>query len=317
MGKLAKNRVVDAHASQLAAGFRKPEFTAVNKIYPIVDVSTESGKFMQFAADAFVIQQNLERALGDDRKRIEMRVGSGSYNTAEVSVEVPVYDREIKNVPEQRRQDYRDKKTELAQARQLLLMEYTAAQILKDPAKYDAANTAALTAGNQWKETTSTPYANLRSWLRTISFKLGLPVSELSVAFAPKPWESLQDHAHTQDRIKYTGKEPSQALIAGILGCKAAELLAGMYATSFNPDDPTDVTFANIFDDEVLVYHEVANPSVAEPLWGGIARMEGYPIVTEYRDEPKSADIIACDENWGVFQLSNKRGFLARTVSGL
>lgn len=317
MGTLAKNRVVDPHASQIASGFRKPEFTAVNKIFPIVDVSSEAGAFMQFGADASLIRANLERALGDDRKRIEMTVASGKYNTAEVSIEIPIYDRVIKNIPEARRDDYRTKKTEIVQSAHLLGMEYTVAQWLKNPANYDAANTVALAGAAQWSNIASTPYVNLRSWLRFMASKLGVPVSQLSVAMAAKPFEALSDHAQTLERLKYTGKEPSETAIASILGCKAVEHLDGQYASAFDPANLADATFTNIYDDEVVVFLEITSPSVVDPLWGGIARVDGYPIVTEYRDEPRSADITAVDENWGMFTLSNKRGYLARTVSGL
>src|ERR1700752_613020 len=106
MTKLATNRVVDDHASQLANGFRSPDLSTVFKIWPIVEVSGESGKFMEFGADASIIRSGLERALGDDRKRVDFRVAIGNYNTTEVSVEVPTYARELKNVPEKLRGKY-------------------------------------------------------------------------------------------------------------------------------------------------------------------------------------------------------------------
>lgn len=318
MSKLKKTRVVDVHASQLVSGYRAPEFVAVSKILPIVDVSSEAGQFMEFAADASVIRQNLKRALGDDRHRIEMRVGSDKYATNEFSVEVPIYDRELRSVPEERKQDYRDKKAILGEKTQQLLMEYTAAQILKDPAKYHANFTAALAGVNQWKETTSKPIKNLRDALRAVSFSTGIPVASLGIALAPKPWEALQDHAEIRDRVKYTGSDVTTQWLAQALQCGSVDLLAGMYASAFDADDPANVTFTNIFDDEVMVFPVIDKPTVADPLPGCIARHEDYPIVTEYRDEPKSADIIAVDDNWGVhWKSSQRRIYLYRTVSGL
>lgn len=319
MGKLRSNRVADPHVSSILSGFRVPQFVGVNKIFPIVRVKSEAGKFMQFAADASVVRQNLQRALGDRRSRIEMKVGAGTYGTTESGIEVPLFDRELKNVPDDLHDAYRMKKAELAQQTQLLLMEYTVAQILKNSANYDGAYTTALAGVNQWKDPGSVPYTNLRSWLRSVKASTGIPVDQLSIAFAPKPLEALQEHADTRDRVKYVGKDADLGYLATALRCKECVELTGNYASAFNPDDPTDVTFTDIYDDEVIVYYEVPNetPSVIDPLWGGVARVDGYPIETEYRDEPVSADVIAVDENWGVFRLSNKRGFLGRTVSGL
>lgn len=316
MGKLKSNRVVDPHATQLVSGFRAPEFTAVRKIWPIVSVNKETGKFMQFAADASVLRTNMKRALGDDRKRIEMRVGSGSFATAEFSIEVPLYDRELRNVVEGMEGTYRDKKALIGMSSHQLLMEYTIAQLIQDPTKYDVNNTVALAGGDQWKETTSTPFADMRGWVRFMSHRLLCPTSELSIAIGSKPWESLQDHADTQEKVKYTGKEASYAWLASVLDIKEVVPLPGMYVDSVDDANPDDVTGIDIFGDVLIVYREIAQPTAADPLWGAIARL-GEPTVTEYRDEPRSADIIAVDDEWGVCQNSNKRGFLVRTVSGL
>lgn len=319
MSTLKKLRVVDEHATKLVSGFRSPVTPVVNKILKIVPVTSEAGKFMQFGAFAHLVREGLERALGDDRKRIAITVGQGSYNTTEVSIEGAIPDRAMRNVPEARRQDYRDKFAETLQATHLLGMEYVAATLLKNPAKYDAAMTVALAGVNQWKEATATPIKNLRSWLRLVSKRNLLPIGELSVGLSPNAMEALCDHPEVRERLKYTGKEADGAALAGILRCKEVYELNGMYAQDVDPANPTEVTGLDIFADEVIVHHEVADPSPSEPLIGGIARVEGYPIVTEYRDESRSSDITAIDENYGVFLTGATitKAFLARAVSGL
>jgi hypothetical protein len=318
MGKLASNRVVDAHASQLVSGYRKPQFVGVNRILPIVDVVFEAGKFMEFAADASVIRSNMNRALGDGRSSIEMRVGEGSYATGEVGIKVPLYDRELRNVPQERRADYEAKKRDLAAEAHLLLMEYTCKGVLTDATKYNAANTVTLAGTDQWKTSTGTPVKNLRDWLWVISLSTGIDISELGVALAPKPWRALLDSADVRDRLKYTGRELSTEILKGLLTCGEVTLLAGMYASAFNPDDPTDVTFTFLYDDEVIVYPLISKPSIVDPLPGAICRVQGYPIVSQYRDEDKSADITAVDDNWGLmWKPANRRLFLGKNVSGL
>lgn len=317
MGKLKSLRLVDSHASQIMSGYRKPELGAINKIWPIIDVDTEKGKFFEFAADQSVIRAGLERALGDERKRVDVRVGEGAFSTDEVSLEIPIYDRELDNVPEERRQRFRDHKAQVVQGIHLLNLEFNVAAFLKDATKYDASVTEALTGTNQWKDPGSNPYKDMRRWLRTMAGKLGVPPTSLSIAMALKPFEALQDHAKTEGRLAPTGREATPQVLANIVGCKAIEILGGMYASSFNPDDPKDVTFSFIFDDEVITFLEIEDPGAGDPLWGGVARKKGYPIATEYREERISADILASDDNYGFFQQSNKRGFLARTASGL
>lgn len=317
MTKLATNRVVDEHSSQLANGFRAPEFIGITKIWPIVEVSGESGKFMEFGADASVIRTGLERALGDDRKRVDIRVASGSYNTTEVAVEVPTYDRELKNVPENMRGKYQEKKDELAQTIHLLGMEYAVAQKLKDPAEYDASMTVALTSTAQWKDAASTPYINLRTWVRTLSKRLLTPTKLLSIALADLPWTAIQDHAQTGTKLQAVGGELTLQRLANWLDVKEIFRLEGQYASTFDPDDPTATDGTYLFNDEVIVFREFEQGTVIDPLWGCVCRVEGHPIVTRYRDEPRSADIVANDENYGILKRSNKRGFMARTVSGL
>lgn len=319
MGKLASNRVVDAHASKLVSGYRVPQFVGVNKILPIVDVVLEAGKFMEFAADASVIRENMNRAMGDVRKRIEMRVGAGAYSTGEVGIEVPLYDRELRNVPAERQDDYRQKKLFLAQAAQLLLMEYTAMTVLTDATKYAAANTVTLAGVDQWKTATGKAITNLRTWVNTLALATGLEESDLGVALAPKAWMGAIDNAEVRERLKYSSRELTTEILAGLLNVGEVTRLSGKYASAFNPDDPTDVTFAHLYSDEVIVYPIVkGQPTPNDPLPGAICRVQDYPIVTYYRDEPKSADVTAVDDNWGLmFKASQKRLFLAKACSGL
>lgn len=319
MGELKKLRVVDPHATQLVSGYRSRITPVINKIFPIVDVTSEAGKFMNFGAYAHLLRTGLERALGDNRKRISITVGEGSYNTNEVSIEGAIPDRAIRNTPESRRQNLRDKWAESLQETHLLGMEFAAATIIKDPAKYAGTMTTALTGTNQWKDAASTPIKNLRSWLRLVSKATLIPINELSVGLASNPMESLLDHANVQERVKYTGKEADGAEIAGILRCKEVFELNGMYVDDIDPDDLLNVQGIDIFGDEVVVFHEVADPDASTPLVGGIARVEGYPMVTEYRDESRSSDITAVDDNYGVFLngATIRKMFLARDVSGL
>jgi hypothetical protein len=317
MGKLKSTRVVDPHASKIVSGFRAPEFIGVNKIWPIVPVSSETGKFMEFCADASVLRKNIVRALGDDRKRIEMRVGSGSFVTAEYGIEVPLYDRELRNVVKEREEDYRLKKSILAEKGHQLAMEVTVAGMIQDPANYDVGFTTALAGATQWKQSTSTPYANLRAWLRTIAKSLLCKVSDLSVALGDRPWEALQEHADTKEKTKYVGKDSSPEWLTGVLGCKSTDLLSGYYLESVDPTAPDNVTGLEIWGDSVVVYREVDVSDPSAPLWGAVPRHEDYPVATEYRDEPRSADIYAVDDNWGVLLNSKRRGFCATDVSGL
>jgi len=318
MGKLASTRVVDPFVSNIMSGYRRPDATAVNHILPIVDVATEAGKFMDFAADASVIRQNLNRALGDSRKRIDIHVGAGAYSTGEVSIEVPTYDREMKNVPVSQHDNYQSKKDFLAQDTQLLLMEYNVSQVLLTTGNYGTNNTVTLAGAQQWQNSTATIIKNLRDWLWTVALMNGVPLAELGIGIAPKPARALIDSAEGRDRVKYVGKEVTLDALRGWLECKEVVLLNGMYASDFNPEDPTAVSFTTMYDDEVIVYIPITNPTAVDPLAGGIARLEGHPIVTRYRDETKSADISANDDNWGVFwKPANRRIFLAKSVSGL
>jgi hypothetical protein len=317
MGKLASNRVVDAHASELCGGYRPQKFAAVKHILKTVAVKNEAGSFMEFAADASVLRENLNRALGDARKRINMKVGKSSYAAGEVSLEVETIDRELRNVPDANHDDYARKKDELAFDSQLLLMEYSAAQIMKNTANYNTNNAITLSGSAQWQNSTATPIKNLRDWVWIIALQNGVQPGDLGIGFAPKPKRALVDSADARDRVKYTGKEVTLEALKSWLEVKECVDLTGMYASTFNPDDVNDVTFTTIFDDEVFVYIPVDKPTAADPLAGGIAEV-GQPIVTRYRDEPKSADVVAVDRTWGIFWKPNNRKILvAKAVSGL
>jgi hypothetical protein len=314
--RVKNTRLVDVHATKLASAFREPAYGAVNAIWPIVGVEGESGRYPKFGVGAVIPdRENFIYTLGKERERLDVTMSGGRFANDEISLEIPMYDVEMRNVPEANRQRFRDGKVRTVAGQHLLMMEYAVAKMLKDSTKYDANFTAALAGNDRWTDVVnSNPYKALRGWIFLVASQLGCTTQEIGVAFDPKSMRALMDHPKTDTKLGNIGKEFSYGWLQAQLEVGEITPLFGQYATSQSADDPK---YVYIFDDVVIVYKIRKDAAYGDPLWGAVTRLEGQPLVTEYRDEPRRADIFAQDDNWGIVHNTNKGGFLARTVTGL
>jgi hypothetical protein len=313
--RVKNNRLVDVHATKLASAHRVPAYGASNRIFPIIGVEGESGRYPKFGVGAIIPdREQFIFTLGEERKRLDVTMSGGRFANDEISLEIPMYETEMRNVPEANRQRFRDGKVETVAGQHQLMMEYAIAKILRDPTKFDVNFTVALAGAQRWSDPTSTPYKALRGYIWAVAAQLGCDVRELGVALAAKPIRALMDHPNTDTKLNPTGKEFSFGWLQTQLEVGEITPLLGQYATSQSADDPK---YKYIFDDEVIVYKPRKDAVYGDALWGAVTRLEGQPIVTEYRDEPRRADVFAQDDNWGIVHNSDKGGFLVRTVTGL
>lgn len=321
--KLSSLRQVDPHNTALANGYRNPAMVGVTDIYPIVRTPKEAGKFTNWGPEPYIPIDKLRTAMGAKRLRIDVSNASGAYQTAQFEVEVPIYDRELAEIIDDDRETYIEKKTLRGQKVSQLGMEVAIANRLQDATKYDAAFTTVLAGANQWQDTVnSNPLNDLRTWIRKLRLSLNVDQRELAVGIGPKTYEALTDHPKVLSRtVGTTGKDPDETRIAEMLRVGSVKVLAGSYAITVDETTPDNNVFADLWGDVVVVYRPAPAKSDPEtPLPGAVVRKDGFSVVEEYIDASVSggpAIIKVTKDNWGIVQVSNKRLFLAKNVSGL
>jgi hypothetical protein len=319
--KLGQLRQVDEHNTNLMSGYRNQNFVGL-KMWPIVTARKESGKFTEFGPSPFVDKEKLKTSLGSKRVRLDFTTATGSYVTNRFEVDVPIYDRELEEIADSDLDSFVEAKTMLGQDVSQLAMEYYVASIAGDPTQYAAGFSQTNAGATQWKQTTSTPLADLRAAVRKVALQVGRPYSDLAIAVSPKGWEALSDHAQIQAKIQYGAgpNNPSvvtQDALAKIFGVGHVDILSAQYPVTIDPLDPTATVFAFLWADVCIVYLPIDKPSFASPLWGAIIRKEGYPYVDEYRDNSIDAQIKVARDNWGTTIRANNRAYCISAASGL
>jgi hypothetical protein len=316
-GKLEKLRYIDEHNTNLVSGYRFPEFVGVTEIAPLVGTTQEAGKFPKFGAEATMIYPEVRRPFMSPRVRINQTMGFGTYATDEVGVEVAIYDRERRAVPEKVRGRYEENKVRLGEQVIQLWMEYSIAAILQDPTRYASGNVEALTGANVWRDkVNSDPWVDMTRWLTIAKYRVGKEFPDLSIALGAPNYLALIQHPKTIERFA-RGAVPNEVGIANLLGCKSVKMLTGMYTSELlDPEDPDSAVFADVWGDVALTYYKVDDPQIGDPLAAAVMRVEGAHVVTEYRDERHTCDVKAVDDNFGFVQVSNRRIVLATNVAG-
>ena len=314
---LDRLRFVDEHNTNLVSGYRFPEFVGVSEIAPIVPTAQEAGKFPKFGPEAMMVVPEVRQPFRSPRVRINQSMASAGYTTDEVGAEVAIYDRERRAVPEKARTRYEENKSKLAAQVIQLWMEYSIASVLQNASTFAVGNVETITGGNQWKDKiNSDPWADMTRWLTILKYKVGKEIRELSLALGPKAWMALLAHPKTIERFA-RGIVPNEEGIANTLGCRSVKMLQGMYVTDMlDPEDPDSAVITDLWGDVAIAYLKIDDPQIGDPLFAATPRVEGYPIVTEYRDERHRCDVKAVDDNFGFVLVSSRRAVLALTVAG-
>src|SRR5260370_14970202 len=138
-------------------------------------------------------------------------------------------------------------------------MEFEVWSLLSDGNQYAAGYPVTRAGATQWKQTTSTPLSDIRTAVRKIALVNGKPYTRVGIAFTPKAWEAISDHAQIQAKIQYGAgpNNPStvtQDALAKIFGVGRVDILAAQYPISIDPADPTATLFDFLWGDVVLTY---------------------------------------------------------------
>lgn len=320
--RLSDVRQVDEHSTALANGYRDSVLVGVGEIYPIATVVKESGKYTNWGATPHIPIAKFRGAIGSKRLRIDVANSGGSFNLAQYEVEVPIYDRVLRETHDDDRDTLVESLTLRGERVIQLGMEVEISSFLQNSANYDAAMVEVLAGVNQWQDqTNSNPLNDLRRWVRKVRLALNVPQEMLHVAIGIKTYEALTDHPKVLNRaVGTTGEDPDEARIAKLLRVGKVRILSGSYAVTIDESIPDSMVAADLWGDVVLVYLPVPKPRPDLPLAGAIVRKSGFPVVEEYIDPTVNggpAIVKVTKENWGICQVSNKRIFLAKNVSGL
>lgn len=306
---LGTTRVVDPVLTTVARGYRNM-MHAFHHLFPIVYVGQRGGTVIEFGAEHFA-RQNLFRAPGGRRQRLDVGYGSTKYALSQRAVDGQVpFERmqEAAAVPEialGRR----------ASAQSLsfasLQVELQCAEMATDADSYPADNVSVLAGASQWSHADSAPSAAVKKAKEKIRRGVGMEPNVLLIG--PQVFDGLQENADVIERVKHTrgpSEDPiNESLLAGYFGVekvvcgKARHGKPGAFEPAWGKHAILAFVGVSTLDS--------AEADMAEPSFGYTYRLEGYPMVGEpWQDRNHDAWIYPVTVEDEPVIAGNAAGFL-------
>jgi hypothetical protein len=273
-------RVIDPILSEVARGYAQLPFVGM-ALFPRVPVRQRGGKIITFDKTDFMLYTNIQRAPGQNTKRVQFGHSGSAFALADYSLEgqVPVEtEQEAMAVPgiDMSARTVRGVQNIIANR-----LEIAQAALATTAANYASSNKTTLSGSAQWSDYSgsSHPIADVETAKEAIRTLTGQYPDKMVLGAAV--FAKLKSHPDIVDRLKYTQR-----------GIATVEILAALF------DIPTvlvgravQATDAGVFSDTwgkdvVLAYTPIAGiASQGEPSYGYTYQLEAYPQVEEpYQD---------------------------------
>ncbi len=303
-------RVIDPILTEVARGYANLEMIGM-KLFPRVPVTSRGGKIITFGKEDFMLYSNLQRAPGQNTKRVQFGYLGAPYALADYSLEgqVPIEtEQEARAVPgidiSQRTivgvQNIIANRLEIAQA-----------TLATTAANYGAGNKTTLSGTAQWSDYsgTSDPIADVEAGKEAIRSQTGKypNVMEISAAVFSK----LKAHPKIIDRLKYTQSAiPTAAILAALFDIDEVVIGRSVYATDAG-------VFADTWGkDVVLAYTPLGSlASQGQPSYGYTYQLEGMPMVEEpYTDRNAKSWLYPVDDAVAPVIAGSESGYLIKAA---
>jgi hypothetical protein len=196
---MSELRVVDEVLTQIARGYANAEFVA-ETLFPVAEMSKESGKIPCFGKEAFK-QRQTERAIRAASNRIQPDPRSQvDVILVEHDQEYPLDYREIEEdvLPAE------INATEVATQSVMLRREALAAALACDPANYASTNKDKLSGNRQFTNPASNPIAVIETGKEAIRTQIGTRPN--TMLLGASVYAVLKQHPALLDRIKFSMK---------------------------------------------------------------------------------------------------------------
>jgi hypothetical protein len=276
---LSQARIIDPVLTSVAQGYKQPDFIG-GALFPQVPVGLRAGKIVTFGKEDFMLYTT-RRAPGENTKRIQFGLTSGSYSLEDHSLEgaVPIENYQEGMAPEKGFTiDHYAIAIRKVSAIMALRLEKAQADLATTAGNYGSSNKATLSGTSQWSDYsgTSNPIADVETAKEAIRAATGKRPNVINMG--AKVFAKLKQHPVVRDYLKYTGRDVATAeIMASLFGVAQVNVGDAIYSndagTAF-----TDVWGKSV----VLAFTEVASlADQGTPTYGYTYNLNGYPIVEQ------------------------------------
>ena len=267
MGAVSKDLHIDSLLSEFAMGYRPDGFIA-DMIFPTVTVGKQSDLYPVFDRGDRLRQQDTKRAPGTRAKRVVESVGSDTYYANNYALAAAVNIEDKVNADPILSSDAAMSKTRLVMDHLLLDWEIRVATQVTNPS--NVGSSAAVDSG--WGGA-GDPLGDMNSAIDNVKYSNGKKVTH--IVFGTSAWDTFRRDSTVRNLINGTnngGGYVSEADVATLL--QVPNIMIGDAFQNTGEEGQSEV-LAEVWDDNVLLYHAPQSASFDDPSFGYSIRWQG------------------------------------------
>lgn len=297
---------VDPVLTNLLVGYMQAETRFVApRVFPVVPVANDSGTYMKFTKKYWFLDEMKERAYGANFARAGYGVESSTYKTLQWGLEHPIADENRAN-------------SQLPLSLEQAGLRWLAQQSLIRKERAFAADFMKTsvwgtddTTATDWDDfSAGDPINDVLTARRTISNNTGFDPNTMVMGFIV--YQALINHPDIIDRVKYVQTGTQANVEAALAACFGVSNFWVSKASYNSANEGQTFSAAAIIDDDCLICHVEAAPSIAMPSAGYTFAWEpggGVGSVVSYREQSAKADILQHSEQWDQVAVATDLGY--------
>lgn len=275
---LSQARIIDPVLTTVAQGYKQADLVG-GSLFPQVPVGLRAGKIVTFGKEDFMLYST-KRAPGENTKRVQFGMTSGSFSLEDFSLEgaVPIENYQEGMAPEKGFTVDHYKIAIYKVSRIMALrLEKAQADLATNASNYGSSNKTTLSGTSQWSDFSgvSNPIKDVETAKEAVRAAIGMRPN--TIVMGAKVFAQLKQHPVVRDYLKYTGRDvATPEIMASLFGVARVMIGDAVYASD-----------AGVFSDVwgksvVLAYTDLASlGDMGTPTFGYTYNLNGYPIVEQ------------------------------------
>lgn len=285
-------RVIDPILTEVARGYVN-SLPVGQLLFPRVPVSQRGGRIITFGKEDFMLYNNLQRAPGQNTKRVQFGYAGAAFALLDYSLEgqVPIEtQQEAEAVPGI---DLAQRTIVGVQNIMANRLEIAQAALATNAANYGANNKVTLAGTAQWSDTSgvSDPFADIEAGKESIRSQTGQYPTTMVIG--PKVFSRLKVHPKIVGRLQYTTTAiATEEILAALFDIPQLKVGRAVYATDAGQ-------FVDAWGkDVVMAYTPIASlASQGTPSYGYTYQLTQMPLVEEpYADRNAKSWLYPVDD---------------------
>ena len=294
---------VDQLLSNIAVKYSNTRFIH-DKVFPMVPVKKQSDLYRTYNRN-WVIPET-RRAIGGLAKEHLFEVGTSSYNLQKEALKSFVADTAAENY-------------DVADLRADVTIELTEKIMMRKEADCAALFTTtswslgtSLAAADTWLTGTGTPIPLFDTAMATVVSNSGVKPNYAIIPL--ESYNALRNHTTVVDRVKYTSRELSPAILGGLIGVNDLLVPDMFYDSGLYGASAATGAIASIWKaDFAFLGYNPGSPGLYQ-LSSGYMFQRAKPLVRRWREEEREADAIEVDCEYQFKVVASLTGYYINNV---